>query len=81
MGVIGMGGISQAHISGIQNSEDAELVAICDIDEKVLKTKGDLYHIPENRRCVAMPGHLFISEKCSIRMNMDLWMWTTIAII
>ena len=50
MGVIGLGGISTAHIEGILNSPDGELVAICDIREEVLKDKGVKYGIPESRR-------------------------------
>jgi predicted dehydrogenase len=50
MGVIGLGGISNVHIPGIVNSKAAELVAICDIKEDVLKEKGDKYNITENRR-------------------------------
>lgn len=50
MGVIGVGGISGSHIDGILHSPDAELVAICDINEEVLAKKGDYYKIPETHR-------------------------------
>lgn len=53
MGVIGLGGISRVHIEGIQRSPDAELVAVCDINPEVLKSRGDLYGIPEKRRFTA----------------------------
>lgn len=46
MGVIGIGGISNVHIEGILASPDAELVALCDINENVLKEKAEKYNIP-----------------------------------
>ena len=52
MGVIGLGGISNVHISGIRESQDAELVAVCDIDPEVLARKGELHGIPESHRFV-----------------------------
>ena len=50
MGVIGVGSISGVHIKGIKNSPDAELAAICDIDEGMLKNKGDKHGVPKNHR-------------------------------
>ncbi|MFD0712134.1 Gfo/Idh/MocA family protein [Paenibacillus sp. GCM10027626] len=50
IGVIGLGGIANYHIWGIQESPDAELWAICDVNEKALAAKGEELHIPENRR-------------------------------
>ena len=50
MGVIGVGNISGVHINGINRSPDAELVAICDIDEGTLKIKGDKFKVPEDHR-------------------------------
>jgi len=50
MGIIGLGGISRAHIEGILNSPDGELVAICDIREEILREKGEEYGIPESHR-------------------------------
>ena len=50
MGVVGTGNISRMHINGILGSPDAELKAICDNDGAVLKTKGDLYGIPDALR-------------------------------
>lgn len=48
MGVIGLGGIANAvHIPGINNSPDAQLVAICDIDEKKLKERQAQYGIDD----------------------------------
>ena len=40
VGVIGVGGIARTHVPGWQASEDAELVAGCDIDQQTLKTWG-----------------------------------------
>ncbi|MBE6653422.1 MAG: Gfo/Idh/MocA family oxidoreductase [Ruminococcaceae bacterium] len=40
IGIIGVGNISECHISGYKNSPDAELYAFCDINEERLKEKG-----------------------------------------
>ena len=40
VGIIGLGRISGTHIDGLQNANNAEIVAVCDIDEvKLLKEK------------------------------------------
>ena len=38
--VIGVGNISESHISGYKNNENVELYAFCDINENTLKEKG-----------------------------------------
>ena len=44
--VVGVGGLGRSHILGIfDNSEIAEAVAICDIDENYLKSVGDEFGI------------------------------------
>ncbi len=43
--IIGVGGISEAHIGGYLSDERCELYAFCDINEKTLKAKGDKYGI------------------------------------
>lgn len=43
--IIGAGGISRAHLDGYKSVEDAEVYAICDINEKRLHETADLYHI------------------------------------
>ena len=49
--VVGVGGLGRAHLEGIKNNSDiAETVAICDIDENFLKVRGDAFGIPEERR-------------------------------
>lgn len=50
MGIIGIGDIAEAHIEGIKASPDAELIAICDTNEELLKIKGDKNEIPSHRR-------------------------------
>ncbi|WP_342576344.1 Gfo/Idh/MocA family oxidoreductase [Paenibacillus sp. FSL M8-0142] len=50
IGVIGLGGISGAHIAGILASPDAEVWAICDSSEEALQAKGDQLGVPESRR-------------------------------
>ena len=50
MGVIGVGGMSRMHIEGIKSSADAELIAICDINEKALNEKSDFYGIDNSHR-------------------------------
>ena len=50
VGIIGLGRISVTHINGLQNAKDAEIVAVCDIDEVKLKETGDKLSIPEEYR-------------------------------
>ncbi|MDQ6419792.1 Gfo/Idh/MocA family oxidoreductase [Paenibacillus sp. LHD-117] len=50
IGIIGMGGIANYHIWGIENSPDAELYAICDVNEKALAERGETLGIPPERR-------------------------------
>ncbi|MCP4538246.1 MAG: Gfo/Idh/MocA family oxidoreductase [Chloroflexi bacterium] len=45
VGVIGVGGIAKLHMLGWTASEHADVVAGCDIDEKVLQKWGDEYNI------------------------------------
>lgn len=45
VGVIGAGIISGQHISGIIESKDAELVAICDTNEAALHARADQYGV------------------------------------
>ncbi|SDE98731.1 Predicted dehydrogenase [Fontibacillus panacisegetis] len=50
VGVIGLGGIADMHISGLLASDDAVLWSICDCKEEVLAGRGEQFHIPEARR-------------------------------
>ncbi len=43
--VIGCGGISRVHLEGYKNNPDAEIYALCDIDEKQLNKRGDEYGV------------------------------------
>ena len=43
--VVGVGNISQFHINGYLKNPAVELYALCDINETVLKEKGDRYGI------------------------------------
>ena len=45
LAVIGVGNISQCHIAAYQKNPDVELYALCDINEKTLKAKGERYGI------------------------------------
>ena len=45
IGIIGVGSISECHISGYLKREDCELYAFCDINEQRLKEKGEKYGI------------------------------------
>lgn len=47
MGIIGLGTISENHAREIQSSTDGEIVALCTIEDDILKIKGDAYGIPE----------------------------------
>lgn len=46
VGIIGMGGISVAHIGGLQNVQDAKITAVCDINEEKLQAAGDKLGVP-----------------------------------
>jgi predicted dehydrogenase len=50
IGVIGLGGIANYHIAGIEASDDAEVWAICDVNPDALRTRGEELAIPEERR-------------------------------
>ncbi|WP_410512013.1 Gfo/Idh/MocA family oxidoreductase [Paenibacillus sp. BR2-3] len=50
IGVIGLGGIADFHIAGIQESPDAEVWAICDCNEETLQRRGNELNIPDSRR-------------------------------
>ena len=45
IGVIGVGNISECHISGYKNNRDVELYAFCDINAERLKAKGEKHGI------------------------------------
>ncbi|MCM3110802.1 Gfo/Idh/MocA family protein [Lederbergia lenta] len=40
VGFLGVGGIATAHLKNVQNMEDAEIVAVCDISEENAKRQG-----------------------------------------
>ncbi len=51
IGIIGLGGIANGvHIPGLLRCDDAEITAICDINEKALNTVGDNLGLPQERR-------------------------------
>ncbi len=45
IGLVGAGNIAKTHLRGYQGVENAEVVAICDIDEKVLKATAEQFGI------------------------------------
>ncbi len=46
LGVIGAGGFSGTHLNGIAAVQNAEAVAICDVDFERAKRQAEKYHIP-----------------------------------
>ncbi|RSK28895.1 gfo/Idh/MocA family oxidoreductase [Bacillus sp. HMF5848] len=50
VGLVGLGGMSRAHIRMLGEIPNAKIVAVCDIKEDVLKTTGDELAIEENKR-------------------------------
>ena len=49
--MVGMGALAFRHLDGVLDNKDvAETVAICDIDEAALKSRGDKYGIPVPQR-------------------------------
>ncbi|OZU88334.1 oxidoreductase [Virgibacillus indicus] len=47
VGVIGVGSISEFHIKPYLENENVELVALCDLNEKRLAEKGELYGVTQ----------------------------------
>lgn len=45
IGVIGVGGVAEAHIGAYRNNPHAELCAFCDVNEELLKKKGEKYGV------------------------------------
>ena len=62
MGIIGTGLIFNRHYNGIKASPDAELVAICDMNEKALNEKAQLLNIPE--------GHTFTNFEAMLNSGL-----------
>lgn len=50
IGIIGTGGISAVHNSGYVKSGKADVYALCDINAKALKTRGEAWGVPKERR-------------------------------
>ena len=50
IGLIGCGGISGKHLPELNSSKGAVIWALCDIDEGRLKSAGEKYKVPEERR-------------------------------
>jgi UDP-N-acetyl-2-amino-2-deoxyglucuronate dehydrogenase len=44
--VIGINGQGRAHLRALQETPEAELVAVCDVDEAAARTRGEEYHVP-----------------------------------
>lgn len=47
--VIGLS-MGERHVTGVLSNENAELVAICDINPETLKRVGDQFNVPEEKR-------------------------------
>jgi len=47
IGIIGAGGFSNSHLKGIRQVDNAEVVAICDIDIEKAKSQAEKYNIPD----------------------------------
>lgn len=50
IGVIGNGSISHSHLRAYSQNPDAEIYALCDINEERLNSCGDNYHVDSNHR-------------------------------
>ena len=49
IGIIGVGGIANKHIAELLNCEDAEIVAICDINPAAIEAKNAKLHLPAEK--------------------------------
>ena len=47
VGVIGAGSISEFHIKPYLSNEQAELAALCDVNESRLAEKGEMYGVTQ----------------------------------
>lgn len=59
MATIGVGGMGSGHISRMQEIDEVELVAVCDIDPEVAKEKGEQYGVPyytDYKKCIKEAG-------------------------
>src|SRR5690606_9633253 len=50
VGVIGINGRGVAHINGFENLPNAEVVALCDVDEKVLSARSEAHETRTGRK-------------------------------
>ncbi len=50
IGIVGVGAISGVHIGGYEKYPNAEIVAMADVVEANLKSKGDAHGVPEDAR-------------------------------
>ena len=46
LGIIGAGAFSDTHIKGISQTDNAEIVAICDLDIERAKSQAEKHNIP-----------------------------------
>jgi predicted dehydrogenase len=44
--VVGINGQGRAHLRALQETPEAELVAVCDVDEAAARARGEEYHVP-----------------------------------
>lgn len=52
VGLVGAGGIAHVHLDSYKKNNDAEVVAICDIDEERLNKTADEYGIEKRYNCI-----------------------------
>ena len=45
VGVIGLG-MGRCHLEGYKRCQDAEIIAICDIDKEKIEDAKEEYHVP-----------------------------------
>lgn len=50
IGLIGLGGMANAHVRNFQKYPEVTFAAVCDVSEKAVKEFGDRLHIPEDKR-------------------------------
>jgi predicted dehydrogenase len=77
--VIGLG-VGLAHSKAYLANPDAELIAICDIDEKRLKERGDLLGIPASQRYTDLEDVLALPELDAVSVALPNYLHAPIAI-
>ena len=80
MVLLGCGDRGNVYTSyALKNPEEAEVVAVIDVDSIALNTTGDKFNIPQERRFSSLDDFLMANIRCDTVVNatMDAWHYET----